>query len=214
MTGGGGFVGSHVVRLLMESRRVTPDLLTVPRSHERDLRSLDAARSAMHGADVVLHLAADVGGLGYTRTHAAAQYYNCSLLDLQVMEAARIERVERVLLASSTTAYPAAATSPLREDVLFAGRPAQSHLGYGIAKRNQVVLAEVYNSQCGMDCSVVVADNAYGPGDDFDRESSHVIPATIRECLEERRLVVWGGWQPGTGFSLCRGSRRGDPSCR
>ncbi|HKZ76632.1 MAG TPA: NAD-dependent epimerase/dehydratase family protein [Actinomycetota bacterium] len=192
VTGGAGFVGSHVVDRLRESRRVPPDRIVVPRSRTHDLRLLETCLSVMDGVDVVLHLAADVGGMGYSRTHPASQYYNTTLLDLQVLEAARRAGVRKVVAVGSSTAYPATAASPLREEQLFDGLPYDAHLGYGYAKRALVIQARVFHRQHGLDVAVVVANNAYGPRDNFDRATSHVVPATIRKCLEDPRLVVWG----------------------
>lgn len=200
VTGGAGFVGSHVVRRLLESRGVSQDNIRVPRSTECDLRTFENARQAVQDVDIVLHLAADVGGLGYSSTHAAQQYYNCALIDLQVVEAARREGVCRFIGVSSSTAYPAEAESPLREEMLFAGKPRDTHLGYGAAKRNIAVIAQVYHRQYDMDMAVVVANNVYGPGDNFDRQSSHVIPALIRKALEDPQLTIWGDGTPIRDF--------------
>jgi GDP-L-fucose synthase len=200
VTGGAGFIGSHVVQRLVETRGVSQDNIRVPRSAECDLRTFENARQAVQDVDIVLHLAADVGGLGYSSTHAAQQYYNCALIDLQVVEAARQEGVSRFIGVSSSTAYPAVARSPLREEILFAGKPRDTHLGYGAAKRNIVVIAQVYHRQYDMDMAVVVANNVYGPGDNFDPQSSHVIPALIRKALEDPQLTIWGDGTPVRDF--------------
>jgi GDP-L-fucose synthase len=113
-------------------------------------------------------------------------------MGLHVMEASRLSGVEKLIAVSSITAYPALASSALREEELFDGLPYESHLGYGYAKRSLVVQARVFHRQYGLDVAVVVPTNAYGPRDNFDRATSHVIPATIRKCLEDPRLVVWG----------------------
>jgi GDP-L-fucose synthase len=154
----------------------------------------------MRGVDIVLHLAADVGGLGYSSTHPATQFYNCTMLDFQVAEAARLEGVKKVIALSSSTAYPAEAPSPLAEEDLFMGPPRSSHAGYGWAKRQVVSLAQLYHAQYGLDMAVLIATNCYGPGDNFDPSSSHVIPSTIRKCLEEQELVVWGDGSPIRDF--------------
>jgi GDP-L-fucose synthase len=192
VTGGSGFVGSHVVERLVRTRGVRSEDIIVPRSRSCDLRFLNNCLDVMRGIEVVLHLAADVGGMGYSRSHPASQYYNSTLMDLNVMEVARRVGVERMIAVSSSTAYPASAPSPLREEDLFNGIPFESHLGYGYAKRSLVIQSQVFHRQYGLNVAVVVANNAYGPRDNFDRASSHVIPATIRKCLEESRLVVWG----------------------
>jgi GDP-L-fucose synthase len=164
----------------------------VPRSSERDLRVLPDAQAAVKGHDVVLHLAADAGGLAYSSRHSAEQYYNCATMDLQVLEAARQAGTPRLLCVSSSTAYPERAASPLDEGMLFGELPRETHIGYGLAKRNLVALALMYHRQYGSDVATIVSSNAFGPGDDTDAATSHVIPATILKCLREPELVVWG----------------------
>jgi GDP-L-fucose synthase len=146
----------------------------------------------MQDVQIVLHLAADVGGMGYSRSHSASQYYNSTLLDLNVMEAARRVGVEKLVAVSSSTAYSTTAPSPLQEEDLFNGLPYEAHLGYGYAKRALVVQTQVFHRQYGLNAVVAVVNNAYGPRDNFNRVTSHVIPATIRKCLEDSQLVVWG----------------------
>ncbi len=192
VTGGAGFVGSHLVRNLIERRRVPPEMIRVPRRDQYDLRVLADALEALAGADVVLHLASDTGGLAYSRTHQAQQFVNCTLLDLQVFEAARSVGARRLVAVSCAVAYPHDAPSPLREEDLLSGDPADSHLGYGLAKRNVVRLAELYARQYDLSACVLLAANVYGPGDNFDLESAHVIPSLIARCRRDDELVVWG----------------------
>lgn len=208
VTGGAGFVGSHVVDLLRKEG-VDGARLVLPRRAEHDLRVLDVCRRVLDGADVVLHLAADVGGLGYSRDHPATQYYNCSLLDLQVMEAARQVGAGQIVLVSSAVSYPADAASPLHEETLHAGRPAASSFGYGFAKRMTSVLAEAYHQEFGTPVCVLLANNSYGPRDDFAEANSHVIPSTIRKCLHDRELVVWGDGSPTRDFLYVEDFARG-----
>ena len=192
VTGGAGFVGSHVVERLRQTRSVPAENIVVPRSNTQDLRRLEHCLEVVQGVQIILHLAADVGGMGYSAGHPASQYYNSTLIDLHVMEAARRAGIGKLIAVGSSTAYPTQAASPLSEEALFDGLPYASHLGYGYAKRSLVVQAKIFHRQYGLNAAVVVPTNSYGPRDNFDRATSHVIPATIRKCLEDPRLVVWG----------------------
>ena len=200
VTGADGFIGQRVISWLT-------DWELVPSGHIRgfslpdgDLRSPSDARWAVAGCDVVLHLAADVGGLGYSSTHSAEQYYNCSAIDLSIIEAARARSISRVVFTSCSAAYPAEATSPLREGSLFDGPPSDNHLGYGLAKRNGIVLANLYSKQYGMSVSAIIANNVYGPNDHFDA-TSHVVAALIGKCCSNaNEMEVWGDGSPTRDF--------------
>ena len=200
VTGGAGFIGSFVVENLIKTKGVDPADVVVPRSRDRDLRRLENAQSAVKGCQIVFHLAAQTGGIAFSRGHPASQYYNCSLINLHMLEAARLEGVEQFVGVGNLLAYPATAPSPLREEDLHNGRIAGTHLGVGLSKRDLVVMAEMYHREFGMSVSVVLPANAYGPRDRFDPEISHVIPATIRKCFEDPELVVWGDGSPTRDF--------------
>lgn len=192
VTGGTGFVGSNVVEHLVATRGVDRSRIAVLGQDSADLRVLDEAVRTLEGADVVFHVASDMGGLAYSRSNGASQYYNSSLIDLHILEAARRNRVGKVVAISCSTAYPESALSPLTEDMLFAGSIRPSHLGTGTAKRNLVTCAGLYADQYGLDVCVLIPNNVFGPRDDFDPEKAHVIPATIHKCLTQDKLVVWG----------------------
>jgi GDP-L-fucose synthase len=125
---------------------------------------------------------------------------SCALIDVNVLEAARLAGVSKVVMLGNLLAYPAAAPSPLREESLHDGRIADTHLGIGLAKRNLVLLAEMYYREYAMDVVTVLSANAYGPRDRFDATISHVIPATIMKCFDEAELVVWGDGSPTRDF--------------
>jgi len=201
VTGGAGFIGSALVDHLVQTRGVRPSDIRVPRSAELDLRRFENAERALQGAEIVFHLAAPTGGIAYSRSHPASQYGSCSLIDVNVLEAARLAGVSKVILLGNLLAYPAAAPSPLREESLHDGRIADTHLGIGLAKRNLVLLAEMYHREYGMEAVSVLSANAYWPRDRFDVTISHVIPATIMKCFDDSaELVVWGDGTPTRDF--------------
>lgn len=200
VTGGAGFVGLHLIENLAKKRKVDPKNILVPRSKKSDLRIFANARKAVRGSDVVFNLACDVGGSGYSRLHPATQCYNALLLALQVIEAAKEQGVEKVVMVSSTCAYPEGAPQPFKEENLYGGLPNPSLDGYGMAKRMTAFLTDIYNREYGLNAAVVVPNNAYGPGDNFDLKTGHVIPSLIRRCLTEKELVVWGDGTPTRDF--------------
>ena len=200
VTGGAGFIGSFVVEHLVTARGVDPADIVVPRSRDCDLRDFEQARRAVKGCRVVFHLAAQTGGIAFSRSHPASQYYNCALINLMTLEAARREGVERFVGVANLLAYPAAAPSPLREEHVHDGAIASTHLGIGLSKRDLVDMGEMYHREFGMNVTVMLPANAYGPRDRFDPAISHVIPATIRKCFHEPELVVWGDGSPTRDF--------------
>ncbi len=203
VTGGHGFIGSHVVDILKEQKGVKDEQLRVPSSKEHDLRNFEDCLEVTKDVDVVLHLAAKVGGVGYSSQFPATQYYENVLMDLQMVEAAKESKVGKFTLVSSSCAYPLDAPYPLKEEYLFNGLPQETNRAYGIAKRVQVVQAEAYRDQYDMNIVVVVPNNAYGPRDHFSPEYSHVIPSLIRKCLEaepDGEVVIWGDGTPTRDF--------------
>ena len=200
VTGGAGFLGSYVVENLVENRGVARDSIVVPRSREHDLRRLDACRQVLRSADVVIHLAAVTGGIHFSRSHPASQYYDSTLIDMNICEAARLEGIPKVVAIGNLFAYAPGAPVPLREENLFDGVPTDAHRGVGWMKRNLAILADLYSRQYKLDMCVVYSSNAYGPRDSTDMQHSHVIPATILKCLREPKLVVWGDGSPTRDF--------------
>jgi GDP-L-fucose synthase len=199
ITGGAGFIGSYVAEGLVR-RGVRREDIVVPRSAECDLRVRENCRRAVAGCQIVLHLAAQTGGIAFSRAHPASQYYNCSLMNLYMMEAAREAGVEKFVSMGNLLVYPARAPSPLREEDVHDGKIAETHLGVGLAKRDLVLMAQMYHAEYGMSAVGVLAANAYGPRDRFDPAHSHVIPATIVKCFQEKELMVWGDGKPTRDF--------------
>ena len=200
VTGGAGFIGSFVVENLIRKRGVAPENIVIPRSATNDLRKFDHCREAVDGCQVVIHLAASTGGIAFSRQHPASQYYDCMLMTLYLMEAARLAGVEKFVGVGNILVYPVSAPSPLEESYLHEGKVAATHLGIGMAKRDQVLLCEMFHKEYGLNAVTVLSANTYGPRDRFDPEVSHVIPATIAKCHTQPELVVWGDGKPTRDF--------------
>jgi GDP-L-fucose synthase len=201
VTGGGGFLGTPTVRLL---EALGADV-RVTRSADHDLRDQRAAREAVDGAEVVLHLAARVGGIGFNRRNPAPLAYDNLMMGANVFEACRDARVAKLVAACSVCAYPKFTPVPFKEDDLWNGYPEESNAPYGIAKKMLIVLSDSYRRQYGFDSCVPVLANLYGPNDNFDLEDSHVIAAMIRKYVEatergESEVTLWGTGDPSREF--------------
>jgi GDP-L-fucose synthase len=202
VTGGGGFLGRPTVEMLTA---VGADV-RAPRSADFDLRERGAASEALAGAEVVLHLAANVGGIGYNRRNPGPLLRDNVAMGLNVFEAAREHDVEKLVAAGSVCAYPLAPPRiPFVEDDIHRGEPEPSNAPYGNAKRVLIELSAAYREQYGLDSCVPVITNLYGPGDDFDPEDSHVIPAMIGKYLaavesEAPEVSLWGSGEPTREF--------------
>jgi GDP-L-fucose synthase len=201
VTGGGGFLGAPTVRLL---ETLGADVRVV-RSADHDLRDQRAAREAVDGADVVIHLAARVGGIGFNRRNPAPLAYDNLMMGANVFEAAREAGVAKLVAACSVCAYPKFTPVPFSEDSLWDGYPEESNAPYGLAKKMLLVLSDTYRRQYGFDSCAPVLANLYGPGDNFDLEDSHVIAAMVRKYVEaterdEPKVVLWGTGEPSREF--------------
>jgi GDP-L-fucose synthase len=202
VTGGGGFLGRPTVALL-ESLGAE---VRVPRSAQFDLRDRDATREALSGSDVVLHLAANVGGIGYNRRNPGPLVHDNMAMGLNVFEVAREQQIDKLVAACSVCAYPLHPRNiPFLEDDLWYGYPESSNAPYGLAKKMLIVLSGAYREQHGLDSCVPVLANLYGPGDNFDLEDSHVIAAMIHKYVvaAERgdpEVTLWGTGEPSREF--------------
>jgi len=197
VTGGAGFLGSFIVEKLTNERAVKPSQIRVPRSSESDLRRWENCVRAVKGMDVVIHLAARVGGIGFNKKYPATLFYDNAVMGIQLMEAARREELEKFIALGTVCAYPKYTPVPFREDDLWNGYPEETNAPYGLAKKILLVQAQAYRQQYGFNVIYLLPVNLYGPGDNFDPESAHVIPALIKKMVDAKRegkseVVVWG----------------------
>jgi GDP-L-fucose synthase len=196
VTGGAGFLGRHVVAQL-KSRGVEEKDIQVPRSSRLDLRRWEDCTKVCQEADVIIHLAARVGGIGFNRRNPATLFYDNAIMCIQLMEAARQAKVSKYVAVATVCSYPKYTPVPFKEEDIWNGYPEETNAPYGIAKKNQFVQADTYRRQYGLNAVVLVPVNLYGPGDNFDLEDSHVIPALVRKMVEARRtkaptVELWG----------------------
>jgi GDP-L-fucose synthase len=201
VTGGAGFLGSVAVALL---RELGADVRVI-RSAEHDLRDSDAAREALQGAAIVIHLAAKVGGIGFNRRNPAPLVHDNLMMAGNVFEQARLARVQKLVSACTVCAYPKFTPVPFQEDDLWNGYPEESNAPYGLAKKMMLVLSDAYRRQYDFDSCAPIVANLYGPNDNFDLEDSHVIAAMIRKFVEadergEPEVVLWGTGNPSREF--------------
>ena len=175
------------------------------RSSEHDLRVPEAARGAVEGAEVVIHLAARVGGIGFNRRNPAPLVYDNLMMGTNIFEQSRLAGVSKLVAACSVCAYPNLTPVPFKEDDLWIGYPEGSNAPYGLAKKMLLVLSDSYRRQYGFDSCAPVMANLYGPGDNFDLEDSHVIAAMIRKFVEAQErsddeVALWGTGRPSREF--------------
>jgi GDP-L-fucose synthase len=201
VTGGAGFLGRFVVRRL---EALGADV-SVPLSREYDLRDAAACREAVEGAQIVIHLAARVGGIGFNRRNPAPLVYDNMVMAANVFEQSRQAGVEKHVSACTVCAYPKILPVPFSEDDLWNGYPEETNAPYGLAKKMMIVLSDSYRRQYGFDSVVPIVANMYGPEDNFDLEDSHVIAAMIRKYVEARddggeQVVLWGTGSPSREF--------------
>lgn len=196
VTGGAGFLGSHVVEKLV-ARGVDKENVFAPRSGEYDLRDRHNCEKSVSGRDVVIHLAAKVGGIGYNQEKPGELFYDNVVMGAYMLDAAYRAGVEKMLLLGTVCSYPKFAPVPFKETDLWNGYPEETNAPYGLAKKALLVGAQSYRRQYGFNAITLFPVNLYGPRDTFDPERSHVIPALIKKVYdakkEKRNFVeVWG----------------------
>lgn len=213
VTGGAGFLGSRVVDAL---RAGGVDDISVPRSAEYDLTEVEAIDRLLAETkpDVVIHLAAVVGGIGANRAHPGRFFYENAVMGIELMERARRAAVEKFVAIGTVCAYPKMTPTPFREDDLWNGYPEETNAPYGLAKKMLLVQAQAYRDEYGFDAIYLLPVNLYGPGDNMDLETSHVIPAMIRKFVDAKRegapsVPLWGTGSPTREFLYVDDAARG-----
>jgi len=210
VTGGGGFLGSYVVSILHREGAS----ITVPRSVNCDLRKLENCREAVSGQDVVLHLAGKVGGIGLNREKPGELFYDNIIMGVQLMEEARLTGVKKFVALGTICCYPKFTPVPFEEENLWDGYPEETNAPYGLAKKMLLVQSQAYRQQYGFNSIFLMPVNLYGPGDNFDPQSSHVIPALIKKVFDamergEDHIVVWGTGRATREFLYVEDAARG-----
>ena len=204
VTGGAGFLGRQVVNQLIKAG-ANPDKIDIPRSRDQDLRVLENCQRVAEQKDIIIHLAAHVGGIGLNREKPAELFYDNLMMGTQLIHAAHQTGVEKFVCVGTICAYPKFTPVPFKEDDLWSGYPEETNAPYGIAKKALLVQLESYRLQYGFNGIYLLPVNLYGPEDNFDPRSSHVIPALIRKVYEaqqkgDKQLLVWGDGSPTREF--------------
>jgi GDP-L-fucose synthase len=211
VTGGAGFLGSRVVAEL-EAQGARD--IAVPRSKTLNLVDRDNCRQAVKNVEIVIHLAAKVGGIGFNRDNPGSLFFDNLMMGAQLMEEARLAGVEKFVGVGTVCAYPKFTPVPFQEDELWNGYPEETNAPYGLAKKMLLVQAQAYRAQYGFDSIYLLPVNLYGPGDNFDPRSSHVIPALIRKVYDAKFgarnfIEVWGDGSASREFLYVTDAARG-----
>ena len=213
VTGGAGFLGSYLVRRILDEGAQISRIRT-PRSAELDLLKWENCVKAVMNVDMVIHLAARVGGIGFNRRYPGKLFYDNAVMGIQLMEAARQQGMDKFVVVGTVCAYPKFAPVPFKEDDIWNGYPEETNAPYGLAKKMLLVQSQAYRQEYGFNSIYLLPVNLYGPGDNFDPDSSHVIPALIKKFVEAVRtgsksVDVWGTGKASREFIYVDDAARG-----
>lgn len=213
VTGGAGFLGKAVVAQLLAAGAMEENIM-VPRSREYDLTTMEACQRVVQGQDVIVHLAAHVGGIGLNREKPAELFYDNLMMGAQLIEAARNSGVEKFVCVGTICAYPKFTPVPFKEEDIWDGYPEETNAPYGVAKKALLVQLQSYRDQYDFNGVYLLPVNLYGPEDNFNPASSHVIPALIRKVYEAQQrgdatIPVWGDGSPTREFLFSEDAARG-----
>jgi len=205
ITGADGFLGKHLVKNLLEKRKVPKENLFLPSFEELDLKKLEDCQKAVENQDIVIHLAAKVGGIGLNKEIPGEMFYDNAIMGIQLIESARKAGVEKFVVLGTICMYPKFTPVPFKETELWNGYPEETNAPYGLAKKMLLVQGQAYRQQYGFNSIFLMPINLYGEGDNFDEKSSHVIPALIKkvaQAKEEKKdfIEVWGTGKATRGF--------------
>ncbi|MBU1112682.1 MAG: NAD-dependent epimerase/dehydratase family protein, partial [Candidatus Omnitrophica bacterium] len=213
VTGGAGFLGSYLVE---ELKKQGCKNIFIPKEKDYDLVKLTAVKKVYRdsGADIVIHLAAKVGGIGANQEKPGEFFYNNLIMGVQLIEEARNSKVDKFIAIGTICCYPKFTPAPFKEADLWNGYPEETNAPYGLAKKMLLVQSQSYRRQYGFNSIFLLPVNLYGPGDNFNPESSHVIPALIKKCFDAidsklDEVIVWGSGKPTREFLYVQDAARG-----
>ena len=204
VTGGAGFLGKYLRDKLIKLG-VKRENIFVPLFEDYDLRKMEDCLKVIKRKNIVIHLAGVVGGIGFNREHPGKAFYDNAAMTLNILEAARLEKVEKFTGIGSVCAYPKNIPIPFKEENLWDGYPEETNASYGLAKKFMLVQSQAYRAEYGLNAIHLLMLNLYGPGDNFDPKSSHVIPALIKKVADAKKegknyIEVWGTGKPTREF--------------
>ncbi len=214
VTGGNGFLGKHIIHKMIYENKVPEENITIPNSYEMDLRLKENCIKAVKNQNMVIHLAARVGGIEYNRTHPGSLFYDNTTMGVHLLEASRLDGITKFIGIGSVCAYPKDVPIPTKEEHLWLGYPESSNAAYGLSKKMLLIQSQAYNEQYKMNNIYLLLANLYGPGDNFNPNESHVIPALIKRMMDakhknQNEITLWGSGNATRDFLYVKDAAEG-----